>query len=532
MLVYFPKPYPDEDFRSIIYRYHIRSGKLLFEETNEELFHLRSKRNIYFHHNISELVRLLNQRKYTTYYFLNNHTIYPLINSFLPYQKKEDFKQSLFIKDSLKNKRIFQDYIAKEIKYCHKCLEEDYEKYGEVYSHRFHQIHFLNYCERHQTELISKCPECGELLSNHYGKVLLTSPFCKNGHSLISNDSFYNECPQQVKDIFQDIYFIISNSNKINRDFVVDILYSELGKCGYAEIYSEYIQLKKLKKDFSVFLTSYLQIFDIQYNKVIDTRFYEVFTKKSYSVPNILAYLFLIQFVSNSAEEFFSKTKGYSVDIPFKNKYQSCLNKICKYYNKSVIRTYPKKYYPIYVQGIFSCPYCGYTYGRKWIWNKDKKSGEVKKPFLINWGELWESEVTKFYYQGLSLKDIADKLGMGKYKEPIAKFLKGKLGEEVYEKRFNPKTNFTLYNIHSRLETNTPNYEQAIKEIEIGIKEVAATNYDHQLLLIRRQNIVNIMNKNPNLKRKGIEELARTDYSWLMKNDPEWFNENLPKPYS
>ncbi|MFY0521296.1 TniQ family protein [Lysinibacillus sp. UGB7] len=71
---------------------------------------------------------------------------------------------------------MFQDYIAKEIKYCLKCLEEDYEKYGEVYSHRFHQIHFLNYCERHQKELISKWPECGELLTNQNGKVLLTRP--------------------------------------------------------------------------------------------------------------------------------------------------------------------------------------------------------------------------------------------------------------------------------------------------------------------------------------------------------------------
>jgi len=61
VLVYFPKPYPEEDFRSIIYRYHIRTGKLQFEETNKELFNVSSRRNIYFHHNIGELISLLNQ---------------------------------------------------------------------------------------------------------------------------------------------------------------------------------------------------------------------------------------------------------------------------------------------------------------------------------------------------------------------------------------------------------------------------------------------------------------------------------------
>ena len=110
----------------------------------------------------------------------------------------------------------------------------------------------------------------------------------------------------------------------------------------------------------------------------------------------------------------------------------------------------------------------------------------------------------QIYYQGQSLKSVAIKMGLGTYTEPIAKLLKEKLGEE-YAKRFNPKTNFTLYSLHSRLEPMTAKYEQAIKEIELGMIEVATTNYDQQLQLIRRQNIVNIMNENPTLKRKGID---------------------------
>lgn len=527
MLAYFPMPYPDEDFRSIIYRYHIRKGNLSFAETNEELFNVRSKRNIYFHHNIGELVHLLNQEKYTIDYFLNNHTIYPLLNPFLTTQRKQEFQQSLGVKNTLKNKKVFLDYISKEIKYCPKCLEDDHRLYGEVYSHRFHQLNFLNFCGIHQMELISVCPECGVPLSNQDGIQLILSPLCKNGHCLTNKVFYHKDYPQPLKRIFQDILYITSHSRTINRNLIVEKFYCELGKRSYGEIYSEYVQLKRLKDDFSKFVSN-LKILDIQHFDVINSRFNIILSTKGTYAPNILAYLLLMQFLSNSIEEFFSNTTGYSIDIPFNNKQQPCLNKMCKYYNQLTIKNYPKKYYPIYVQGTFSCPFCGYTYGRKFIWNKDKKSGEVGMPFLITRGEQWENEVLELYYQGLSLKDIATTTGLGTNKDPIVKLLKEKLGKE-YEKRFNPKTSFAFYNIHSRLEPDNPKYTNAIKEIQMGMREIAATTYEQQLLLMRRQNIIDILDENPNLKRTEIKRLAIADYEWLKANDQEWFEKNLPK---
>lgn len=529
VLAFFPKPYPDEEFRSIIYRYHIRSGHLTFEETNKELFNVSSKRNIYFHHNISGLIGLLNYNKYSLEYFLYNHTVFPLINPFLSQKRKLDFKKSLHIKDSTKNKKLFQDYIAKTVKYCPQCLEDDYEKYGEVYSHRFHQLYFLNYCEQHQIELIAVCSECGVPLSTTDGKKLLRRPFCENGHHLTTKASNLKDCPKLIKRVLQDAYFIVSYSRKINRNLIVDQFYSELGKCGYGEIYSEYLQTRRLKGDFSKFISTNVQVLGVEPNDVVNSRFHTLLSKISNNAPNILAYLLLIQFISDSAEEFFTSNEGYSIDIPFKNKPQPCLNKVCEYYNRLVIETYGRKYYPIYVQGTFTCPYCGYTYGRKWIWNKDKKSGEVKKPFLISRGELWEKKVLSLYYQGLSLKNIARRIGLGNKSDSIGKFLKGKLGES-YTERYNPKNNYSLYNINSRLEQMTSYEIEAIKEIKMTMEEVAVTNYHQQLLLMRRQNILNTMNENPNLTRKGIERLARSDYRWLKQNDPDWFNEFLPKP--
>ncbi|MBO2537210.1 TniQ family protein [Rummeliibacillus suwonensis] len=274
---------------------------------------------------------------------MENHTIFPLISPFLSYQRKQDFQQSLMIKNSLKNKKIFMDYIAKEIKYCPKCLKDDYEKYGEVYSHRLHQLYFLDYCNKHQTKLIYVCPECGVPLSNNDGKELLTRPFCKNGHSLTSNTIYLKDYPKPIKRIIQDIHFFISHSSNINKDLILERFYSELGKRGYGENYSEYIQIKRLKKDFS----NYLRTLEVQQDNVIDSQFNTLLTKRSNDAPNLLAYLLLFQFISDSSEDFFSNTVGYSIDIPFKNEQQPCLNKICKYYNKRIIRTYTKRYYPV-----------------------------------------------------------------------------------------------------------------------------------------------------------------------------------------
>lgn len=276
-------------------------------------------------------------------------------------------------------------------------------------------------------------------------------------------------------------------------------------------------------------MPAYVQLLGVELNDVVNSRFHTLLSKINNNAPNILAYLLLIQFISNSAEEFFTSNDGYSIDIPFKNKPQPCLNKVCEYYYRLIIETYSKKYYPIYVQGTFTCPNCGYTYGRKWIWNKDKKSGEEKKPFLISWGELWEREVLSLYYQGLSLRNIAKKVGLGGYTDSIARFLKEKIGEG-YTERYNPKNNYSLFNINSRLEQISSNNVEAINEIKVAMGEVAATNSHQQLLLMRRHNIMNIVNENPDLTRKAIEKLARSDYRWLKKNDLDWFNEFLPKP--
>lgn len=67
---------------------------------------------------------------------------------------------------------------SKQVKYCPKCLYEDYEKYGECYVHRAHQFDFMTCCHLHRVELIDYCPNCNCPLSKDYAETLLSKPQC------------------------------------------------------------------------------------------------------------------------------------------------------------------------------------------------------------------------------------------------------------------------------------------------------------------------------------------------------------------
>ena len=64
MLPFFPAPYPDEDFRSIVYRYHIRSKNVNLMNTKQELFNIKSLKNNHFPRNYNYLRNIFMKQEY------------------------------------------------------------------------------------------------------------------------------------------------------------------------------------------------------------------------------------------------------------------------------------------------------------------------------------------------------------------------------------------------------------------------------------------------------------------------------------
>ncbi|MBD7965947.1 TniQ family protein [Fictibacillus norfolkensis] len=185
-LTSFPEPYPDEDFRSLVYRYHIRSSNRTLTETNIDLFEKKSGKYSVFPTKLITFLRNLPiGHTYSLDYFISNHTWYGLIFAFMNDEKRKELTEA--IKFGSENSFYMSvngtnNLFSPTIRYCPLCLKEDSELYGESFIHRKHQINFMNYCHRHNVQLIDECSCCHTDLTNLSYTGLKRRPSCKNGH--------------------------------------------------------------------------------------------------------------------------------------------------------------------------------------------------------------------------------------------------------------------------------------------------------------------------------------------------------------
>ena len=84
MLSYLPILYPDEDSRSIIFRYHVLSGNSDFSVTNSELFGRKVYSLTVFPRNLNFLFNQLPSRFMSMDDFLFNHTYFHWVKPFIP----------------------------------------------------------------------------------------------------------------------------------------------------------------------------------------------------------------------------------------------------------------------------------------------------------------------------------------------------------------------------------------------------------------------------------------------------------------
>ena len=90
MLSFFPIPYPDELFYSVLARYHIRSGNRSFQQTHTQLFKSKAKQSnlVYLPNNLNYLANNLPiNSKQTVDNWRDNHTLYKFYTTFLSPQE-------------------------------------------------------------------------------------------------------------------------------------------------------------------------------------------------------------------------------------------------------------------------------------------------------------------------------------------------------------------------------------------------------------------------------------------------------------
>jgi hypothetical protein len=159
LLPFFPTPYPDELFYSIVARYHKRSDNDTVMQTMYELFGSEGRRaKIDFPNSLQVLCDQLPKGSLNTpYKLIYEHTPFNLYSHFISKNARDKA-----INGMLSNAKHVPQILGStpshikppsHLQYCAECFKDDIEKYGEPYWHVIHQVPNVFFCPIHEIPL-------------------------------------------------------------------------------------------------------------------------------------------------------------------------------------------------------------------------------------------------------------------------------------------------------------------------------------------------------------------------------------------
>ncbi|WHY77805.1 TnsD family Tn7-like transposition protein [Neobacillus sp. WH10] len=508
-LISFPEPYPDEDFRSLVYRFHIRSSNGTLVETNMDLFEKKSgKYSIFPNKLITFLRKLPIGNSYSLDYFILNHTWYGLIFAFMKNGKRNDLTE--VIKYGSENKfyissNVPNNLFSRTIRYCPLCLKEDVELYGEFYIHRKHQITFMDFCHKHFVLLIDKCSCCDADLTSISYEGLKNRPCCKNGHDLtrVTKTVLIGELEQLKIDVFNLICFFNENYQTFNSEKITHKILMGLWHKKYIQYKGRILKKELIFSIISEYGNLQLQAISLSPGQIRHRSYVARVLSKELN-QDIIFYCLLILYLFHSKEEFVNYHIDIANPIPFGQGPWKCLNKICDGFNNYVIsknKRIAKNSGGTVISAEFECPICGQIYVKRWHPNQDKK----EKVMIKTMGGKWINRLLELYLNGDSSYEIARKL-------------------ECSE--FGVRNN--LNRIVGSSNVLTAQNREAVKQIIQSYWESAGTSETDRKKEEFRNVVVKILISCESISRTNLSKKIPYVYQWLKMNDIEWLESALP----
>lgn len=499
MIGYIPVLYNDEDFRSVVYRYHVHSGNRTMAHTRLELFNLNSNKNPILPRNLMFFSGQL-PSSFRLKEVIGNHTVMKYIKPFLSVTEQYSLWNQIFSEKSSKHGAFSGGYmLSKRVHYCPSCLNWDYDNLGECYVHLIHQFKVLDFCPIHSEKLISHCLKCNCELSSSDNDSLLSSPLCPNGHHVESLQKFSTLPSKNELNVW--ILEFIEYCTVINREELIDKINLWLGEKGYLTFTGGKIFRKKLAEDIIHFYgEEKLKLYGIntgyiRSNFAMD-RLLSCSEKNS---TNLIYFLLLFKYLAGSIETFFRGKPSYALPIPFGNGPWNCLNKMCPHYNQNKIsfcRRHDDR--GLKIVNEFQCDYCGFTYKKAWYWPERKENNRI---FISNMGEYFREEVNRLHENGVAISQIAKQLHT-KY-VTVLKHLQRKLtGSNTLLNRM---------------------------EIQLTISQMSCTKERINMIDTYRKKISDTMKIMKEPTRGLLTKTCPIAYKWLLSNDKEWLEKTLPK---
>lgn len=478
MLSYFPTPYPDEIFYSLIARYFLHLGfgmpsrKLLSILFGKEV----CKPIIDFPGNLSHFQQQVGDNlKCSLDELINRFTLLPLYSPSITASRKQ------LIFDSMTNPKVNYYFPAKNIsslifpslrcpRYCPYCFEEDLINFGESYWHRSHQIPSLPFCTIHSCYLRSVPVNPVTISSCFFIPPVKT--YCPEVASQNLDNNEALEIGKRLLLLFQEGHKHEFNINLHRRVLLTSNF--KKGKCT--------VDLPAFYNAFSAFYSlDTLQLFHSMVNISSGYCWLKSSIRNNKGAMDPIRYILLHGFLSSirKPEAFKTETSNAS------NKYP-CRNLICQNYNKLILNCM-KERYSSKTKGIIKticCSACGYTYTRS---NKMQPGNYKFK--VKDYGLLWKDRLHNLYQEGLSARKISEIMGCS------------------------PAVVRYQYAI---LCSHGPSYSESKKNNKLQEKQ------SQWIALIR---------ENPQLSKTQLRHLQGGLYDWLYLNSNPWLDAlNYPKP--
>lgn len=176
MLNYFPMPYENELWYSVLCRFHVRVGSPYqgVQPTLSEFMNRKEIVNAYVNpksvnKTIPLAVAQLPKGLLTSEEIILHHTLFPFFTRFYSWPAKTELMESI-ISDMISfTPKISRNGLSdKKLKYCPLCVQEDRNRYGEAYWHTVHQIPLVTHCPTHYCRLNSPSEMTGPLVYTFY----------------------------------------------------------------------------------------------------------------------------------------------------------------------------------------------------------------------------------------------------------------------------------------------------------------------------------------------------------------------------
>jgi predicted RNA-binding Zn-ribbon protein involved in translation (DUF1610 family) len=389
MMTFFPTPYPDEILYSVFARYHEKSPNFNGSETAGDLFSVkRIVCSLEFPTLLANLVHNMPLNSpFDVDSLIVEHTLFPYYTVFLSLENREIIRQYMWHGDvEIYNKITgITNPLAenKFLRFCPRCNEEDFERYGELYWHRVHQIRGIYICPYHKIPIYNSSVL---LEDNKYKYVAATEKNCIVGNEVVYEQRTY----EKLLLISEDMCWILNNQ-VINTN-IKEQYSNRLKILEYATVNGS-LRQKKLIADFEAFWGS--EILQMTHNTIRKTNNSNWLLKMGWNKATIedpLKHILFMRFLGLSPEVLFNQNVEY---LPFGKGPYPCLNPVCKQYKKQVIenveiRNSYKNKSPI---GYFTCPNCGFSYLRRGP--DTKKEDKYRYSRIVDFGDYWREELIR-----------------------------------------------------------------------------------------------------------------------------------------